>query len=102
MLPDWQAALLGQLPECRVRVIQGQCPRLKDNMHLEEFGEQKVVLHLMVLLCNHQAPKVRTSQTSSALMSETEGLNSCMTPEDASNFFCLTQLLQLHKHFVIP
>ena len=57
-----QATSLRQLSEHGMRMIQGQFPRLKDNFQLEEFGERKVVLHLMVLLYNYQASKVGINQ----------------------------------------
>ena len=57
-----QATSLRQLSEHGMRMIQGQFPRLKDNMQLEEFGERKVVLHLMVLLYNYQASKIGINQ----------------------------------------
>ena len=48
-----------QLSEWGMRTIQAQFPRLKDDMQHEEFGERKVILHLMVLSCNFQASKAR-------------------------------------------
>ena len=45
------ATSLRQLSEWGMRMIQGSFPRLKDKMPYEEFGERKVILNLMVLLC---------------------------------------------------
>ena len=70
-----------------LRMIQGQFPRLKDDMQLEEFGESKVALHLMVSLCNCRATKVRINQILNAFMRETEGFHSCAASEDANNCF---------------
>ena len=47
LLNRW-ATSLRQLSKCGMRMTQGQFPRLKNDFQLEEFGEQKVVLCLMV------------------------------------------------------
>ena len=71
-----------------MRMIQGQFPRLKDDMQQEEFGERKVVLPLMVSLHGHQATrKVRINQVLNTLMIEAEGFHSCAASEDANNCF---------------
>ena len=44
------ATSLRQLLEHGMRMIQGQFPRLKDKLVLEEYGKQKVIMNLMVLL----------------------------------------------------
>ena len=72
-LLDGQATLLRQLSEHAVQMVQAQFPtRPEDDSQLEEFGERKFVLHLMVLLCDHQAVKVKKSQILKTLMSRTE------------------------------
>ena len=53
-----QATKLRQTAEHGMRTIQGQFPRLKDNLLLEEQGERKIILHLMVLLCDFQCEKI--------------------------------------------
>ena len=53
-----QATALRQTAEHGMRTIQGQFPRLKDNLFLEEQGERKITLHLMVLLHNFQCEKI--------------------------------------------
>ena len=97
-----QATLLRQLSEHGMRMIQGQFPRLKDNLQLEEFGERKVVLHLLVLLYNYQTSKVGMNQILNSFMSKTKGFESYaytyyhladgetelrLVPETANNFF---------------
>ena len=59
-----------------MRMIQGQFPRLKDPLQLEEFGERKVVLKLMVLLYNYQTSKVGMNQILNTFMSRTKGFES--------------------------
>ena len=98
-----QATSLRQLSEHGMRMIQGQFPRLKDNLQLEEFGERKVVLHLLVLLYNYQTSKVGMNQILNSFMSKTKGFESYayayyhpadgtetelrLVPETANNFF---------------
>ena len=57
-------------------MIQGQFPRLKDPLQLEEFGERKVVITLMILLYNYQTSKVGMNQILNTFMSETKGFKS--------------------------
>ena len=52
------ATLVWQLSEWDMRMILGQFPRMKDNLPLEEFGERKVILGLLVLLYNYQVSEV--------------------------------------------
>ena len=63
MAANSQVTPLHQLSEHSMGMIQGQSPLLKDNCQLEEFGERKVTLHLMVLLCNHQTLNVGVNQS---------------------------------------
>ena len=58
LLLNRAATSVWQLSEHGMRMIQGQFPRLKDNMLLEEFGERRVILHLMVMLYNYQASTI--------------------------------------------
>ena len=67
-------------------MMQGQFPRLKDDMELEEFGERKVVLHLMASLHSCQAAEVGINKISNALMSKTEGFCSHAASDDANDF----------------
>ena len=71
-----QATSLRQLSEWGMRMIQGQFPRLKDRMGLEDFGERKVILHLLVLLYNYQASTVGINQILNTFMSKTDGFYS--------------------------
>ena len=71
-----QATSLRQLSEWGMRMIQGQFPRLKDRIVLEDFGERKVILNLMVLLYNYQASTVGINQILNTFMSKTEGFYS--------------------------
>ena len=68
-----QATSLRQLSEHGMRMIQGQFPRLKDNMQHEEAGERKIIMHLMILLHNCQTAKVGINQILSSFMSATHG-----------------------------
>ena len=71
-----QATSLRQLSEWGMRMIQGQFPRLKDRIVLEDFGERKVILNLMVLLYNYQASTVGINQILNTFMSKTDGFYS--------------------------
>ena len=87
MLSTRWATPLRQLSECRMRMIQGQFLRLKDNFQLEDFGEQNFESHLIVSPHNCRALKVGINQILSALMSKTEGFCSCVMLKDAINCF---------------
>jgi hypothetical protein len=52
------ATSVRQLSEWGMRMIQGQFPRMKDKMGFEEFGERKVIQHLMILLYNYQTSRI--------------------------------------------
>ena len=67
------ATSLRQLSEHGMRMIQGQFPRLKDPMVLEEFGERRVVLNLMVLLYNYQTKTTGINEILNSFMSTTKG-----------------------------
>jgi hypothetical protein len=83
-----QATSLRQLSEWGMRMIQGGFPRMKDPCILEETGERKIVLHLMVLLYNFQAAQVGINQILNTFMSKTEGFFSYrMPPTDANEEF---------------
>ena len=82
-----QATSLRQLAEHGMRMIQGQFPRMKDNLQLEDFGKRKVILQLMVLLYNYQASKVGINQILNTFMSKTEGFYSYAITADANNQF---------------
>ncbi len=53
-----QATSMRQLSEWGMRMIQAQFPRLKDPLSLEEQGERKVILQLMMKLYNFQVSRV--------------------------------------------
>eukprot|EP00536_Pseudo-nitzschia_multiseries_P013783 jgi/Psemu1/36387/gm1.36387_g len=57
-----EATLLWQLSEWGMQMIQGQFPRLKDRLILEDFGDQKVILNVMMLLYNYQTSTVGYNQ----------------------------------------
>ena len=76
VLLNREATSVRQFAEHGMRMIQGQFPRLKDPLQLEEFGEQKVVLSLMILLYNYQTSKVGINQILNTFMSKTKGFKS--------------------------
>eukprot|EP00536_Pseudo-nitzschia_multiseries_P017121 jgi/Psemu1/49421/gm1.49421_g len=57
-----EATSLWQLSEWGMRMIQGQFSRLKDRLLSEDFGDQKIILNVMVLLYNYQTSNVGHSQ----------------------------------------
>ena len=73
VLLNRQATSVRQFAEHGMRMIQGQFPRLKDPLLLEEFGERKVVITLMILLYNYQTSKVGMNQILNTFMSKTKG-----------------------------
>ena len=82
-----QAAMsLQQLSEHGMRMIPGQFPRLKDSVQFKEFGERKVILHLMVLLYNYQIGQVGINHIKNSFMSQTNGFHSygCVLSETAN------------------
>ena len=70
-LSNRQAASSRQLLENRMRMVQGQFPRSKDDFRLKKIGEWKAMLHQMVLLFNWQASKTGIKQILNTLMSGT-------------------------------
>ena len=56
-----EATSVRQLSEHGMRMIQAQFPRLKDNLKMEDFGDRKIILNLMVLLI------LRRSQNAAAI-----------------------------------
>ena len=71
-----EATSVRQLSEHGMQMIQGQFPRLKDNLQYEVFGERKIILYLMVLLYNFQTEKVGINQILNTFMSRTRGFES--------------------------
>ena len=51
-----------QSAEWGMQAIQSSFPRLKDRFIYEEFGEQKIILKMMILLYNVRARLVGISQ----------------------------------------
>eukprot|EP00536_Pseudo-nitzschia_multiseries_P005992 jgi/Psemu1/192120/e_gw1.123.37.1 len=52
-----------QMSEWGMRQIQGGFPQLKDNMLLEETGDRRIILKLVVVLYNFQTTKVGINTT---------------------------------------
>ena len=84
VLLNRQATSVRQFAEHGMRMIQGQFPRLKDPLQLEEFGERKVVLTLMILLYNYQTSKVGVNMILNSYMSKTKGFQSYDGEEEAA------------------
>ena len=81
------ATSVRQLSEHGMRMIQGQFPRMCDNITYEEFGERKIILHLLVLLYNFQASTVGINMILNTYMSQTEGFYSYgVLPKTADRF----------------
>ena len=71
-----------------MRQLQGQFPRMKDPLPLEEFGERRIIINIMVVLYNYQASKVRINQILNSFMSNTGGFFSYKSlAQDANNVF---------------
>ena len=70
-----------------MRMIQGQFPRMCDNIAYEEYGKQKIILNLLVLLYNFQASTVGINMILNTYMSQTEGFYSYgVLPETADGY----------------
>ena len=57
-----KATSMRQSAEWGMRAIQASFPCLKDRLTYEEFGEQRLIMKLMLLLYNVQARKVGINQ----------------------------------------
>ena len=59
-------------------MIQGQYPRLKDNIRFDRHDEtdRKVTFHLMLLLYNFQTAKMGINQILNSFMGNTKGFQS--------------------------
>lgn len=71
-----QATAVRQLSEWGMRMIQGQFPRMKDRLTLEELGDRKIILNLLLLLYNYQCSAVGINQILNTFMSNTSGFES--------------------------
>ena len=82
------ATSLRQLSEHGIQMIQVQFPRIKDNLILEEFGERKVILSLMVLLYNYQASRIGINEILNSFMHKKDKDHYCYggysIPEDTN------------------
>ena len=98
-----QAASLRQSSEHRMRMTQGQFPRLKNDMQCEEARERKTIMHLMIPLCNHQTEKVGINQTLNSFMSRTKGFpqHSCAHCNNTTELVivdeCVLTIFQFQK-----
>eukprot|EP00536_Pseudo-nitzschia_multiseries_P017335 jgi/Psemu1/50459/gm1.50459_g len=61
------------LSEWGTQQIQGGFPRIKDSMLLEETGDRKIILKLLVCLYNFQTARVGINTILNTYMSQTEG-----------------------------
>ena len=62
------ATSVQQLSDHGMQMIQGQFPRLIDpGVQFKEFGEWRIVLHLMVCLYNYQTNKIRINHIRTGL-----------------------------------
>eukprot|EP00536_Pseudo-nitzschia_multiseries_P012703 jgi/Psemu1/32882/gm1.32882_g len=84
-----EATSLRQLSEWGMQMIQGQFPRLKDRLLLEDFGDRKVILNVMMLLYNYQTSTVGHNQILNVFMQKKNGYFSYDTEptEDATGLF---------------
>eukprot|EP00536_Pseudo-nitzschia_multiseries_P003891 jgi/Psemu1/8794/gm1.8794_g len=80
------ATSVRQMSEWGMRQIQGGFPRLKDNMLLEETGDRRIILKLVVLLYNFQTAKVGINTILNTYMSQTKGFFSYgLVPTETAN-----------------
>eukprot|EP00536_Pseudo-nitzschia_multiseries_P018417 jgi/Psemu1/55504/gm1.55504_g len=78
-----------KLSEWGMRMIQGQFPRLKDRLLLEDFGDRKVILNVMMLLYNYQTSTIGHNQILNVFMHKKNGYfsNDTEPTEDATGMF---------------
>ena len=76
VLVNRNATSVRQLSEWGMRMIQGSFPRLKDNMILEDFGDRKIIMNLVVALYNFQTSAVGINQILNTFTSKTKGFYS--------------------------
>ena len=81
------ATSVRQMSEWGMRMLQGQFPRMYDNIQLEHFGERKVILHLHVLLYNFQASKMGMNQIFNTYMNKKKGFYSYTITKNANTQF---------------
>eukprot|EP00536_Pseudo-nitzschia_multiseries_P015207 jgi/Psemu1/41637/gm1.41637_g len=84
-----EATSVWQLSEWGMRMIQGQFPQLKDRLLLEDFGDRKVILNVMMLLYNYQTSTASHNQILNIFMHKKNGYFSYDTEptEDATGMF---------------
>ncbi|VEU37224.1 unnamed protein product [Pseudo-nitzschia multistriata] len=68
LLINRDATSLRQMSEWGMRMIQGQFPRIKDRMFLEEHGDRKIIMSLLVNLYNYQCSNIGHNQILSTFM----------------------------------
>ena len=56
------ATSLRQMSEWGMRMFQGQLPRIKDRMCLEEYGERRITMNLPINLYNFQCSTIGHNQ----------------------------------------
>ena len=66
-----QATAVPSLSEWGMCMFQGQFPRMKDRLKLEELDERKMILNLWLLFHNYQCSKVGINQILDTFMNNT-------------------------------
>ena len=66
------ATAVRQLSEWGMRGLQGSFPRLKDRIRCEERGERRIIIQLVVYLCNFRASTVGMNQIANTYMPHLE------------------------------
>ena len=56
------------MSEWGMRMIQGQFPRIKDPMFLEELGDRRIIMNLLINLYNFQCSTIGHNQILSTFM----------------------------------
>eukprot|EP00536_Pseudo-nitzschia_multiseries_P008447 jgi/Psemu1/20435/gm1.20435_g len=72
-----EATSLQQLSEWGMQMNQGQFPQLKDRLLSKVFGDQKVILNVMMLVYNYQTSTAGHNQKLNDFIHKKEGLHLC-------------------------
>ena len=66
------ATSVRQLSEWGMRGFQGSFPRLTDRLRYEEQGERRIILSMIVLLCNFRATNIGINQIRTTFLPKLE------------------------------
>eukprot|EP00536_Pseudo-nitzschia_multiseries_P013007 jgi/Psemu1/33833/gm1.33833_g len=84
LLFNQEATAVCRLSEWGMQMIQGQFLHLKAKLILEKFGDQKIIMNLVILLYNYQTSILGHNQILNVFMHQTEGYFSYVNKQTES------------------